>query len=61
VALADPKYRGPIPYGWHHLECAAKRHPALLGKALARYKGEVPGRAGLEAAIAGKPDSTGGR
>ena len=34
---------------WHHLSCAAAKHPDELKAALADYPGEVPGRAELDA------------
>ncbi|HEU4727471.1 MAG TPA: hypothetical protein VFT22_06275 [Kofleriaceae bacterium] len=37
---------------WHHLRCAADKHPAELQAALAEYPGEVPGRAEIDAALA---------
>ena len=36
---------------WHHVLCAAARLPVELKAALAEYPGEVPDRAGLEAAM----------
>jgi poly [ADP-ribose] polymerase len=36
---------------WHHLKCAAKSKPAQLQQALAAYTGDIPDRAGLDAAI----------
>ncbi|HEX7843776.1 MAG TPA: hypothetical protein VF469_40155 [Kofleriaceae bacterium] len=36
---------------WHHLPCAAAKHPDELRAALAEYPGEVPGRAELDAAM----------
>jgi hypothetical protein len=36
---------------WHHLPCAADKHPAELRAALAEYPGEVPNRAELDAAM----------
>jgi hypothetical protein len=36
---------------WHHLPCAATKLPEELKAALAGYAGEVPDRAGLDAAI----------
>ena len=36
---------------WHHLPCAAAKHPDELRTALAEYPGEVPDRAELGAAM----------
>ena len=36
---------------WHHLLCAAAKHPDELKAALAEYPGEVPNRAELDAAM----------
>lgn len=36
---------------WHHLLCAATKHPDELKAALAEYTGEVPNRAELDAAM----------
>ncbi len=36
---------------WHHLECAAKKIPAVLREALKSYDGEVPERAELDAIL----------
>jgi hypothetical protein len=36
---------------WHHLPCAAAKLPAELKAALAEYTGDVPDRAGLDAAM----------
>ena len=37
---------------WHHLICAAKKRPVPVRAALATFEGEVPDRAGLDAALA---------
>ncbi|HEX3476631.1 MAG TPA: hypothetical protein VHT91_16510 [Kofleriaceae bacterium] len=37
---------------WHHLPCAAGKHPVELRAALAEYPGEVPNRAEIDAALA---------
>ncbi len=37
---------------WHHLECAAGKHPDELRAALAAFDGEVPGRDALDAKLA---------
>jgi poly [ADP-ribose] polymerase len=37
---------------WHHLECAAKKHPDEMREELGRYEGEVPGRDAIEAKLA---------
>jgi poly [ADP-ribose] polymerase len=39
-------------YLWHHLPCAATKHPDLLRAALADYDGEVSGRDELERLMA---------
>jgi poly [ADP-ribose] polymerase len=36
---------------WHHLLCAADKHPVELRAALADYPGEVPNRAEIDAAM----------
>jgi len=36
---------------WHHLLCAAAKHPDELTAALAEYAGDVPNRAELDAAM----------
>lgn len=36
---------------WHHVLCAAGKHPAELKEALAAYGGEVPNRAELDQAM----------
>jgi Poly(ADP-ribose) polymerase and DNA-Ligase Zn-finger region len=33
---------------WHHLACAARKKPAPVREALARFEGEVPGRDEIE-------------
>jgi poly [ADP-ribose] polymerase len=37
---------------WFHLACAAERKPGKLAAALARYEGEIPDRAALDAIVA---------
>jgi poly [ADP-ribose] polymerase len=37
---------------WHHLACAAGKRPAQVREALARFEGEVPGRAEVEKLLA---------
>jgi poly [ADP-ribose] polymerase len=43
---------GESSYRWHHLKCAASKHPDELRTALKSFEGEVPARAALEAALA---------
>jgi poly [ADP-ribose] polymerase len=43
---------GGTSYRWHHLACAAKKHPMALKGALEAYDGEVPDRAALDETIA---------
>jgi poly [ADP-ribose] polymerase len=37
---------------WQHLACAAKKKPGPVREAMAAFEGEIPDRAGLEAALA---------
>lgn len=39
-------------YLWHHLGCAASKHPDVLREALSRYEGEVANRDELEKLMA---------
>lgn len=43
---------GEVSYRWHHVACAAQKHPDDLRTALAAYEGEVPGREELERLMA---------
>lgn len=43
---------GETTFRWHHLPCAAKKHPDALREALAAWDGDVPDRAALDAALA---------
>jgi poly(ADP-ribose) polymerase-like protein len=38
---------------WYHLACAAAKRPVAVKSALLAFSGEIPGRAELEAALAG--------
>lgn len=48
---------GETTHVWHHLACAAKKHPGPLLAALHDTELEVPGRAELEKAAAGAASS----
>jgi len=37
---------------WHHLACAARKRPAQVREALARFEGDVPGRDEIEKLLA---------
>ncbi|MFO0550200.1 MAG: hypothetical protein U0271_17530 [Polyangiaceae bacterium] len=43
---------GDTSFMWHHLSCAAGKHPLDLRDTLAGFTGEVPDRAALDATIA---------
>lgn len=43
---------GDASYMWHHLPCAAQKHPGELRAALDAHAGDVPNRAELDATIA---------
>jgi len=42
---------------WHHLACAARKKPAQVREALARFEGEVPGRDEIDKLLKGADDS----
>lgn len=43
---------GDTSYRWHHLACAAQKHPDELRSALATYEGEIPERAEIDRLLA---------
>jgi poly [ADP-ribose] polymerase len=43
---------GEASYRWHHLKCAATKHPDILRPALEAYEGDVPEKAELEQLMA---------
>jgi Poly(ADP-ribose) polymerase and DNA-Ligase Zn-finger region len=42
---------------WYHLACAARKRPAPVREALARFEGEVPGREEIESLLSGAAES----
>lgn len=55
VEVPNQFAEGEPTYQWHHLLCAVKKQSGPLREAMAAFAGEIPDRAGLEAALAAAP------